>query len=291
MSSKNSAILWVAIATLVSFAAAFAGGTDSIEAAGVPVTVWAAMIAFGINWLVFVPSYFATTERYYDLIGAVSYLSVVSYVWLSGERDVRATMLALMIATWTIRLGSFLFGRVSADGRDVRFNKLKINPWLFFRTWTLQAAWVVIVSSAALAAMAATTPTGIGPIGVVGLLVWTCGFGIETVADMQKRRFRSIETNRDRFISSGLWAWSRHPNYFGEILLWAGIALVALPDLSGWQLLTLVSPVMVWVLLTRISGVQLLERRGKKNWGHEPEYLAYIDRTPVLVLRPPRSGS
>ncbi len=290
VSTRNSTVLSVAIATTASLLVSLAGGTDAIQWAGLPITVWAAIIAFGINWLAFVPSYFGTTERYYDLVGTVSYLSVIVFIWLSGERETRATILALMIAIWTIRLGSFLFARVSADGRDLRFNKLKVNPWLFFRTWTLQAAWVAIASSAAVAAMSIASSAAIGFVDVVGLSAWSLGFIIEAVADTQKRQFRSIESNRDRFITTGLWAWSRHPNYFGEILLWTGISIVAVSDLSGWQLVTLVSPVLVWFLLTRISGIQLLERRGRKNWGEDPEYLAYVERTPALVPRPPVSG-
>jgi steroid 5-alpha reductase family enzyme len=109
------------------------------------------------------------------------------------------------------------------------------------------------------------------------------------VADRQKRRFRADPNNRERFIQSGLWAWSRHPNYVGEITLWVGIAFIALPVLAGWQYVTLVSPVFVYVLLTRISGVPLLEDRSEKKWGGNPEYRAYRDRTPVLFPRPSRS--
>jgi steroid 5-alpha reductase family enzyme len=114
------------------------------------------------------------------------------------------------------------------------------------------------------------------------------GFAIEVAADQQKRRFRADSSNRDGFIQSGLWAWSRHPNYFGEIALWIGIALIALPVLSGWQLATLISPVFVYLLLTRISGVPLLEARANKKWGEDPNFVAYMRSTPALFPRPPR---
>jgi steroid 5-alpha reductase family enzyme len=116
------------------------------------------------------------------------------------------------------------------------------------------------------------------------------GFLFEAVADDQKRRFRANPANEGRFIASGLWAWSRHPNYFGEITLWFGIALVALPALSGWQYATLISPVFVYLLLTRISGIPLLEARAKKRWGDEPAFQAYRARTPVLFPRPPKDA-
>ena len=95
--------------------------------------------------------------------------------------------------------------------------------------------------------------------------------------------------NEGRFITSGLWSWSQHPNYAGEILLWAGIAGIALPTLRGAQLATLISPLFVFVLLTRISGIPLLRARAKKRWGNDPDYQAYVARTPTLVPRPPRT--
>lgn len=289
MSPRTSAAIWVAAATAASFAIAFAGGAGLADQGGLGATVSAALIAFGVNWLAFVPSYLKSTERYYDLIGSVSFLGVIGFVWLASEREARATILALMVALWTIRLGVFLFARVSADGRDLRFNKLKVDPWLFFRTWTLQAAWVTITSAAAVAAMSASTPSDVGVIDIIGLVAWSCGFLIEAISDSQKRRFRSVPENSGKFISTGLWAWSRHPNYFGDILLWVGIAVVAIGDLEGWQLVTLISPVFVWALLTRVSGIPLIERRGLKNWGEDPAYQRYLESTPVLIPRPPRS--
>ena len=116
------------------------------------------------------------------------------------------------------------------------------------------------------------------------------GFSIEIVADRQKSAFRADPANAGRFISSGLWAWSRHPNYFGEIVLWFGIAILAWPALAGWQLATLVSPLFVYVLLTKGSGIPPLETRAEERWGDDPAYRAYVERTPVLWPRPPRSS-
>ena len=119
-----------------------------------------------------------------------------------------------------------------------------------------------------------------------GVALWLTGFAIEVIADRQKSAFRADPDNRNKFIQSGLWAWSRHPNYFGEIVLWSGIALIAFPVLEGWQYATLISPVFVVVLLTKISGVRMLENRANKQWGNDPDYQAYRDRTSVLVPMP-----
>ncbi|MFT7265036.1 MAG: steroid 5-alpha reductase family enzyme, partial [Halioglobus sp.] len=119
-----------------------------------------------------------------------------------------------------------------------------------------------------------------------GGLIWVTGFAIEVIADNQKGRFRSVAANRDTFINHGLWKYSRHPNYFGEILLWLGIAVAAFPVLSGWQYVTLVSPVFVYLLLTQVSGVKMLEARALRRWGDNEAYQAYLKRTPALVLNP-----
>jgi steroid 5-alpha reductase family enzyme len=119
----------------------------------------------------------------------------------------------------------------------------------------------------------------------LGVIVWLIGFAIEVVADTQKRRFRADPANAGRFISTGLWSRSRHPNYFGEILLWSGVALMAVPTLSGWRWVVLISPVFVWLLLTRVSGVPLLEARAAARFGDDLAYGAYVKHTPVLVPR------
>jgi len=193
----------------------------------------------------------------------------------------------VLIAVWAVRLGSFLFIRVTADGSDGRFDTLKPDFPRFLMTWTLQGLWVLLTAACALAAICAADRVALGGWAIVGALIWLVGFAIEVVSDSQKRAFRRDPANRGRFITTGLWSWSRHPNYFGEIALWLGIALIAFPALQGWQHATLISPVFVYVLLTRISGVPLLESRGKRKWGEDPEYQAYKARTPVLVPRPP----
>ena len=155
----------------------------------------------------------------------------------------------------------------------------------------LQALWVTLTAGAALAAITSGSKTGFGVLGIVGLIIWIAGFAIEAVSDSQKTAFKKEPANDGKFIDVGLWRWSRHPNYFGEIVLWTGMAVMVLPALARWQFATLTSPVFVFILLTRISGVPLLERRADKKWGGQPDYEAYKARTPELILRPPVSGS
>ena len=124
---------------------------------------------------------------------------------------------------------------------------------------------------------------------LTGIAIWSVGFVIEVVADRQKSNFKADPSNEGEFIDTGLWAWSRHPNYFGEITLWLGMAVLAVPVLSGWQWVTLVSPLFVTLLLTRVSGIPMLEKRADDRWGSDPDYRRYKEQTPVLIPRPPRS--
>ena len=118
---------------------------------------------------------------------------------------------------------------------------------------------------------------------MAGCALWILGFVFEAIADKQKKCFSEIPENKDKFITQGLWSISRHPNYFGEVVLWLGIAIVSLPLLAGWQFATLVSPVFVYLLLTKISGLPFLEDKAEKKWGNDKDYLQYKNNTPVLI--------
>ena len=291
MTRERRAVVAILVGVAIGAAVAVAGGQRGATVAGWPVFALCAALSFVINWLVFVPSFLRQTEHYFDLTGSLTYVTlVVTALVLSGATDARTLLLATLVVVWAGRLGSFLFARIRRDGRDGRFDALKPSLPRFLLTWTLQGVWVLLTLAPALAAMTTLQPRPLDLFAAVGLAVWAIGFGIEVVADRQKRAFRRHPGNRGRFITTGLWAWSRHPNYFGEITLWTGVALLAAPVLGGWQYLTLVSPLFVYLLLSRVSGIPLLEARAEEKWGGDPAYRAYRDRTPPLVLRPPRSA-
>lgn len=274
------------IVLLISAGIGWAGSQGSAVSGGLPLFFLCAGIGFLLHWAVFVPSFLFQTEHYFDLTGALSYVATLGFAFIAyPQMGIRSSLLSLMIAIWAIRLGSYLFLRVKKTGQDRRFNEIKKRFFRFLFTWTLGGAWVFITMAAALAAITSTQQRGIDGFFVVGALLWLTGFTIEVVADLQKSRFRSFPENRDKYIASGLWARSRHPNYFGEILLWTGIAIIATPILQGWQYVTLISPVFVTLLLTRVSGVNLLEASAQERWGAEPGYQDYVAKTPVLVPR------
>ena len=263
---------------------ALAGSPGSITLSGLPSFALAASIGFILHWLIFIPSYIYQTEHYFDLIGSISYISIVLFTFLAlNNLDIRSILIGLLIMVWAVRLGSFLFNRVKRDGKDNRFTVMKTKFWWFLFTWTIGGLWVFITMAAGLAAMTSAKAVPLGWFALIGIVLWLEGFIVEIFADHQKTRFRSKKENRDKFINEGLWSLSRHPNYYGEITLWFGIAFIAFPVLQGWQLLTLISPIFVYILLTRISGITMLERRADKKWGDDPEYQLYKQTTSSLI--------
>ena len=253
---------------------------------GWPAAPTLALGAFVIQWLAFIPARLLQTERFYDLTGSATYIAVTLGAVVAASESTGAQMLiAIMIFIWAGRLGSFLFRRIHAAGGDQRFDHIKVSSSRFFVAWTLQGAWVVMTSCAAVAAILSAQRPAVGAVFATGVAMWVAGFVIEVVADQQKSRFRADAANEGRFINTGLWARSRHPNYFGEILLWAGIAVMAIPYLSGTQWVVMLSPLFVYALLTRISGIPTLARRGQQLWGDDPDYQAYLKNTPTLLPR------
>ncbi|MGB1868910.1 MAG: DUF1295 domain-containing protein [Porticoccaceae bacterium] len=285
---KAKSIPGILVSLIIGALILQAGSQGSIQVEGLPLFFICGAIGFVLHWTIFIPSFAFQTEHYFDLTGSLSYIStVLAAIYLNPNLDIRDLIICAMIVIWAVRLGSFLFWRIKKDGQDKRFVVMRTQFTWFLMTWTLGGLWVLVTMAAGLAAMTSDTSIPLGPLAYLGIALWLIGMLIEVVADNQKTRFRKAPENRDRFITTGLWAWSRHPNYFGEITLWLGLSLVALPVLSGWQLATLISPIFVYVLLTKVSGIPLLERMAKKKWGSDPEFLAYTESTPVLMLRRP----
>lgn len=258
----------------------------------IPVTFVCAVLAFAINWAAALPAIAFRTETYFDLTGSLTYLTVVGVALLLAAPDgMRAQIVAAMVAIWAVRLGFMLFTRIRRAGEDKRFREIKTNPVRFLGVWTLQAMWVTLTSACAVAVIALDDGLPLGVIFYVGAAMWAAGFLLEVVADSQKNAFRGKPENRERFITHGLWAWSQHPNYFGEILLWAGIAVIALPVLGGWSWAALISPVFVFLLLVRVSGIPTLDRAAQERWGDDPAYKDYTSQTSKLIPLPPRRAT
>lgn len=292
MNPTHFHVLFTILTTIALLLLATAAGAGAhwvtINNQPLSIALCCAIIVLTINWLAFIPAWLRQTEHFFDLTGSLSFIAATgTAIYLTPAPDFRALLLATLIVIWAFRLGSFLFLRVRKDGRDGRFDTIKPHFMKFLMTWTLQAFWVIASTAMALAAITTSSDKPLEAFGYIGLAMWTIGFLIESVADWQKRQFKKQNDSDQPFISTGLWAWSRHPNYFGEILLWLGIACIAAPVISGWQWVTWISPVFVIVLLTRISGIPLLEKRADDRWQDNQAYQRYKQVTPVLIPRPP----
>lgn len=289
MSSKLKDYFNIIIIICFASIIALGGSHNSMTYNGYPILFFCLSASFLVHWIIFIPSFLAKTEKFYDITGTLAYLitlylaSVLTSYSSGASLEPRTLIIIGMVSFWALRLGIFLFIRVLKVGEDRRFREAKKSFSKYLVWWTMSALWVFLTTANALTLIINNKKLVNQPIFYLGLLIWFIGILFEIIADEQKRRFRLNEKNRGKFISSGLWSISRHPNYFGEIILWIGIAIISLPTLSGFQYVTLISPLFIYLLLTRISGVNLLEESSDKKWGDLPEYEQYKRETPVLV--------
>ena len=243
-------------------------------------------LIFLIQWISFIPAFIFQTEKFFDLFGSLTYLTAILYtLHVTGSTRLSDFIIVGCIAVWAIRLGSFLFLRIHKAGEDRRFRTIKPNFTRFLMTWTLQGMWVSMCLLCVLTALSSFTGVIMNNLFFVGLVIYVLGLVIEIVADQQKTVFRREPKNKDKFITTGLWSLSRHPNYLGEILLWSGIAIMSVSSLQGLQYLTLISPLFVYILLVYISGIRLLENQAEKKWGHLDSYKEYVKNTPSLFFK------
>lgn len=251
---------------------------------GIQNITYAVLCIFLIHLLIFVPSYFFQTEKFFDLTGTISYVSSVLFIFFKSNTvesiNLGSIVLSTFIIIWSLRLGIFLFLRIKKAGKDKRFNEIKKSFSWFFMTFSVSGMWVTICSICALTGIA----NGIifSSTTIIGIIIFIIGFTIEIIADSQKTKFRAKDDNKDKFISIGLWKYSRHPNYLGEIILWLGISLISFSSLEGFQYITLISPIFTYLLLVNVSGINFLEKSGKKKWGHLESYKKYLKETPRL---------
>jgi len=252
---------------------------------GIQNITYAVLFIFLIHLLIFVPSYYFQTEKFFDLTGTIAYVSSVLFIFFKSNTvesiNLGSLALSTFIIIWSLRLGTFLFLRIKKEGKDRRFNDIKKSFSWFFMTFSVSGMWVTICSICALTGIA----NGIifSSTTIIGIIIFIIGFTIEIIADSQKTNFRAKDDNKDKFISIGLWKYSRHPNYLGEIILWLGISLISFSSLEGLQYITLISPIFTYLLLVNVSGINLLEKSGEKKWGHLDSYKSYKENTPRLI--------
>ena len=263
---------------------------NSVTFSGYSAVLYCAVICIGVQWLAWIPASMAKTERFYDLTGGLTYLTVVGFsLWAGSQSEtpsLRELIVSLLVVIWALRLSSFLYLRIHRTGKDGRFDQLKTSPIRFLVPWTIQGLWVFLTMIVVIVinSQAGSAPA-LGIWDAVGLSIWLLGFGIEVVADNQKTAFNTEPNNQGKWIDSGLWSYSRHPNYLGEILLCTGIACFGISCFTGLERFAWISPIFIYLLLTKLSGIPILDRRALEKWGDDVEYQKYRDKTPALFPR------
>jgi steroid 5-alpha reductase family enzyme len=276
---------------IIVFLMVSAVGNNSVVLNEYSAVLYCAAICIGIQWVAWIPASVGKTERFYDLTGGLTYLTVVGFsLWAGSQSEppsLRELIVSLLVVIWSLRLSFFLYLRIHRTGKDGRFDQLKTSPIRFLVPWTLQGLWVFLTMIVVIVINSqADSAPALGIWDGIGLSIWILGFGIETIADNQKKAFNTEPNNQGKWIDSGLWSYSRHPNYLGEILLWTGIAFFGISCFTGLERVAWISPIFIYLLLTKVSGTPILDKRALEKWGNDPEYQKYRDNTPALIPRP-----
>ena len=282
----------IVVASVLIIAGLIVSAVDnnSITFSGYSAVLYCAVICIGVQWLAWIPASMAKTERFYDLTGGLTYLTVVAFsLWAGSQSEapsLRELIVSLLVVIWALRLSSFLYLRIHRTGKDGRFDQLKTSPIRFLVPWTIQGLWVFLTMIVVIVINSqADSAPALGIWDAIGLSIWLLGFGIEVIADNQKTVFNTEPNNQGKWIDSGLWSYSRHPNYLGEILLWTGIACFGISCFTGLERVAWISPIFIYLLLTKLSGIPILDRRALEKWGDDVEYQKYRENTPALIPR------
>jgi len=255
--------------------------------------VTAILLSFGVALAVNGAFFAAAASRRTDIVTDLSYsltfaLLAVVLPFTGAGKPVQLVA-SLLVVVWALRLGTYLFRRILRMKVDHRFDGMRESPLRFARFWLLQAITVAVVMLPVSYLLDRDHPPGLGTWSMAGAAVWLAGLLVEAVADAQKAAFRAKEENRGRFVASGLWRYSRHPNYFGEMLVWWGLFVYTVPVLHGAAFAVVIGPVFITLLLLFVSGIPPLERSADERYGSDPAYRDYKRRTSILVPLPPRS--
>ncbi|OAY46540.1 uncharacterized protein LOC110616756 isoform X2 [Manihot esculenta] len=222
-----------------------------------------AILTVGYQLIFFIVTALLKIDKVTDFAGSTNFLilAVLTLV-LKGTWHFRQVVLSLLVVTWGLRLGFFLLMRILQWGEDRRLDKMRGNLGRLAIFWIFQAE------------------------DIIGWIMWSVGVSIEAAADQQKLKFKNSAENIGKWCTVGLWKCSRHPNYFGEILLWWGIFVASTPVLKGAEWLVIFGPLFLTLLLFFVSGIPLLEKSADKKFGNMAAYREYKRTTSPLIPLP-----
>jgi tryptophan-rich sensory protein len=236
------------------------------------------IVSLAIQLIMFIPAYLYRTDKLTDISYGLSFIALV-LIFLR-DYPLPKMILGAMVVLWGLRLSAFLFIRINRMKRDKRFDGMRENLFRFLGFWLLQGISVFAIMICPLLFLNSSASS----FSAIGILIWGLGLAIESIADYQKFTFSNDQRNKGKWIATGLWKFSRHPNYLGEIMCWIGIYIFSYPALSmANRLIGLISPLFITTLLLFVSGIPILEKKAKEKWGKDHRYLKYKKNTSVLI--------
>lgn len=249
----------------------------------------ALIISFAIQAVFFIFAASLKTDKVTDLSYSLSFIILAVLMLVLKEiYTLPRVLITVAIIAWGVRLGGYLLARIIKIGKDARFDDKRDDVMKFLAFWVLQAITVWVVMLPAIVFLSADRAYSLSWVSILGIILWVLGFTVEFVADAQKYAFKNNPANAGRWIDTGLWKFSRHPNYFGETVLWWGLFLFVLPSLEGLLYLVVIGPVFITALLLFVSGIPLLEKSADKKYGDREDYREYKRRTSIFIPLPPK---
>lgn len=247
-----------------------------------------AIVTIAFQFTFFVITYALRFDKVTDFAGSTNFiLLAILTLTLGSGYNPRQIVITSCVLVWGVRLCAFLLYRIILWGEDRRFDDKRNNLPRLAAFWILQAVWAWTVSLPTTIINSKTSSKGLNALDYVGWAIFAFGFVLEATADQQKLFFKRSPESKGRWTDVGVWSWSRHPNFFGEMLVWWGLYLSAINDLEGGEHAAVVSPIFITLLLMFISGIPLLEKSADGKHGGKEEYVTYKKRTSVLILFPP----
>jgi steroid 5-alpha reductase family enzyme len=240
-------------------------------------------VALGFNIVLFIPAFLYKTDRLTDISYALTFIILAVVGLAQSNREPAHIVLFFAVLVWALRLGGFLLVRIWNMKRDKRFDEMRGNFWLFLRFWVLQGSTVFVVM---LASLLFWRQRAIEPsyLSIFGMMIFAVGLSLEAIADGQKYEFNQDPKNKGKWIETGVWSISRHPNYLGEMMVWAGLYIYVFDELATSERIAgLLSPLYIIGLLLFVSGIPILEKSADVRWGKDKNYRAYKQRVPRLL--------